>query len=372
MAQHVLQVLKEDGRLANKKATVNLKPDQLEHLYRTMVLVRALEERAMLAQRQGKIGFYIGCLGQEASHIGSGYALEQQDWIFPAYRQPGIPLLRGIPVQALVDNLFGNARDTSKGRQMPCHYSFRKANFVSISSPIGTHLIQAAGAAMAARIRGDKAVVLAYLGDGGTSSNDFHNAMNFAGVYKSPCVFFCENNGWAISVPVSRQTASESMAIKAVAYGFEGVRVDGNDILAVYQATRQAVDKARNGGGPTLIEAVTFRLGSHSSSDDATRYCPKEDIEAWKEKDPIPRFRRYLEGESLWDEEREKALWEQVKADVAAAFKDAEAVGPPSLASMFQDVYKDVPPHLQAQMDALLDEQRRLGASDNTSQAFPL
>jgi pyruvate dehydrogenase E1 component alpha subunit len=350
----LLTIIDKDGK-AQKGKDPNLPPEELKRLYRVMVETRLLDDRGLAMQRQGRIGFYLQSTGQEASHLGSAYALKQSDWLFPAYRQPGILLLRGIDIEKIVSEWIGNDGDTSKGRQMPVHYSFREINFVSISSPIGTQLTQAAGAGMAAKARGDDTVFMTYCGDGGTSSNDFHCGLNFAGVYKAPVVFVVENNGWAISVPQRCQTNSESMAIKAQAYGMPGVRVDGNDILAVYSVTKAAVDRARKGDGPTLIETVTYRMASHSSSDDAARYRDAKEYEEWKKKDPIARFQRYLEHKKLWTPAFEEEVQETGKAKIADAVKKAEARANPPASSLFDDVYMNLTPQLKAQRQELMD-----------------
>jgi TPP-dependent pyruvate/acetoin dehydrogenase alpha subunit len=254
---------------------------------------------------------------------------------------------------------------------MPVHYSFRQANFVSISSPIGTQLTQAAGAGMAARIRGDDTVFMTFCGDGGTSSNDFHTGLNFAAVYKAPVVFVCENNGWAISVPSEKQTCSESMAIKADAYGMPGIRVDGNDLLAVYRACKEAVDRARRGEGPTLIETVTYRMASHSSSDDAARYRDAKEYEAWKKKDPIARFQQYLKGRKLWNEAFEKECVEGAKAAIGAAVTAAEAMANPGPETLFDDVYMNVTPQLKEQRQELHDLMAKGGVGAEVGH-FPL
>jgi pyruvate dehydrogenase E1 component alpha subunit len=242
-----------------------------------MVRLRLLDQRMLTLQRQGRIGFYGTATGEEAAIIGSAFALKPQDWIFPALRQGAAALLRGYPLVEYISQCMGNAADKTKGRQMPSHYCYRPANFVSWSSCIGTQLPHAVGAAWAMKIRKDPYIAIAYMGDGATSEGDFHVAMNFAGVFKVPVVFFCQNNQWSISVNIKSQTASESIAIKSQAYGFDGVQVDGNDVLAVYEATRQAADHARSGKGPLLIEAITYRMGAHSSSDDPRLY--REDSE---------------------------------------------------------------------------------------------
>jgi pyruvate dehydrogenase E1 component alpha subunit len=366
----LLSILDDDG-VAQKGKDPNLPREELLRLYRLMVTTRLLDERGLALQRQGRIGFYLQSTGQEASHLGAAYALRSSDWLFPAYRQPGILLLRGIPLEQIVCEWFGNDGDTSKGRQMPVHYSFRAANFVSISSPIGTQLSHAAGAGMAARLRGDDTVIMTFCGDGGTSSNDFHCGLNFAGVYKSPVVFVCENNGWAISVPQRCQTASESMAIKAQAYGMPGVRVDGNDVLAVYRVCKEAVERARKGDGPTLVETVTYRMASHSSSDDAARYRDAKEYEAWKKKDPIARFQRYLQHKKLWTGALEQETTEAAKAALATAVQQAEAHAPPAVSSMFEDVFMNMTPQLKEQKQELLDLVARGGVGADVGH-FPL
>lgn len=351
--QPPLSILQKDGKTAKDKDP-NLPADQLKRLYETMVAARILDERGLALQRQGRIGFYLQALGQEASHVGSASTLQDSDWFFPAYRQPGIPILRGVPFDDIVNEWYGNDGDTSKGRQMPVHYSFRQANFVSVSSPIGTQISQAAGAGMAARIRGDDTVFMSYFGDGGTSSNDFHSGLNFAAVYKAPVVFVCENNQWAISVPATNQTKSESMAIKAQAYGMPGIRVDGNDVLAVHRVCKEAVERARKGEGPTLVETVTYRIASHSSSDDAARYRDADEFEAWKQRDPIQRFQRYLQRKKLWSEAYEAEIQERYKQAINDAIKRAEARPRPPLDSLFEDVYLNLTPQLRAQREELL------------------
>jgi pyruvate dehydrogenase E1 component alpha subunit len=370
MSNDLLTIIDQDGK-TQKGKDPGLPKDELQRLYRLMVATRLLDERGLAMQRQGRIGFYLQSTGQEASHLGAAYALADRDWLFPAYRQPGILLLRDISIDKIVSEWLGNSGDTSKGRQMPVHYSFREANFVSISSPIGTQLTHAAGAGMAARIRGDDTVFMTFCGDGGTSSNDFHTGLNFAGVTKAPVVFVCENNGWAISVPQCKQTASESMAIKAQAYGMPGVRVDGNDILAVYRVCKEAVDRARRGDGPTLVETVTYRMASHSSSDDAARYRDATEYEAWKKKDPIARFQLYLKQRKLWDETFEAEVVETAKAKLAEGVKLAEAranLGPESL---FDDVFMNLTPQLKAQRQELAELMSKGGVGADVGH-FPL
>lgn len=368
MTTKALMIIEKDGKAAKDKDP-NLSPEVLRKLYAAMVQTRIMDERALALQRQGRIGFYLVSTGQEASHIGSAYAMQESDWFFPAYRQPGVMLLRGADLDDIVNEWYGNDGDLSKGRQMPVHYSMRSLNFFSISSPIGTQISQAAGAAMAAKIRKEDTVFMTYFGDGGTSSNDFHCGLNFAAVYDSPVVFVCENNHWAISLPVQEQTASETIAAKAQAYGMPGVRVDGNDILAVYRVCKEAVERARKGEGPTLVETVTYRMGSHSSSDDADRYRDKKEWESWKKRDPILRFQRYLEQKGIWDEAFEKEIAEEAKQRINDAIKRAEERKPPAPPSLFDDVYMNLTPQLEEQRDELLGLE---GQAEEETGEFPL
>jgi len=330
--------------------------DQLLEVYRMMSLVRVLDERMMTLQRQGRIGFYGAASGQEAACIGSVYALRKTDWIFPALREGAAMLFRGFPLVPYLSQVFGNSGDVTKGRQMPSHQAARSVNQVSWSSCIGTQLPHAVGAAWAAKLQRQDTVVMAFLGDGATSSSDFHSAMNFAGVFKVPVVFVCQNNHWSISVPTHQQTASESIAVKARAYGFPGLKIDGNDVEEVYGTVREAVERARAGEGPTLIEAETYRMGAHSSSDDPTRYRDQAEVERWKLRDPVDRLRaRLLEGGS-WSMEREEALRAELLKQVNAAIEEAEKLPPPPLESLFDDVYAAEPWNIREQRE----EMRRL------------
>jgi pyruvate dehydrogenase E1 component alpha subunit/2-oxoisovalerate dehydrogenase E1 component alpha subunit len=329
-----------------------LAKEDLIRIYSEMLRLRILDQRMLTLQRQGRIGFYGTATGEEAAIIGSAYALQKDDWIFPALRQGGAALLRGYPLVEYISQCMGNAADKTKGRQMPSHYCYRPANFVSWSSCIGTQIPHAVGAAWAMKIKGDKNVAIGYMGDGATSQGDFHVAMNFAGVYKVPVVFFCQNNQWSISVNIKQQTASESIAIKAEAYGFKGVTVDGNDVLAVYSATKDAVDNARAGNGPGFVEAVTYRMGAHSSSDDPRLYRQDDEVEEWKRKDPINRLLKYLEQLGYWSSSEQEALEERLTQEILDAVAEAEKIGPPPLETLFEDVYSEMLPNLKEQMDS--------------------
>ena len=312
------QVLDPEGK-ASGKVPPELTKEDLKSLFAAMVRTRLFDQRGLNLQRQGRIGFFVPGAGQEASQIGVGFAIGAEDWIFPSYRMHSVALQKGIRPRTLLDQMWGNQRDLVRGRQMPNHFSFRQIHWVSISSPIGTQISQAAGAARAAQIQKDPCVAWAFFGDGGTSSNDFHAGLNFAGVWKAPVVFVCENNHWAISVPQTSQTASETFAQKAKAYGIAGVRADGNDVLAVYEAAREARERALAGEGPTLLETVTFRMGPHSSSDDPKRYQDPELLESWRRKDPIERYRAFLKAKRIWTK-----AWEE---EVVQAFQDEALEG---------------------------------------------
>jgi pyruvate dehydrogenase E1 component alpha subunit len=364
-------VLHEDNTV-DKTREPKLSKEQLLKMYRNMALTRAYDERGMMLQRQGRIGFYVPSFGQEAIQTGTAAALADKDWIFPSYREPGVFLYRGAPLTKMLCNLWGNSGDTGKGRQMPVHYSFADLKLFSVSSPIATQVIQAVGASMAGRLRKTGEIAITYFGDGATSENDFHTGMTFAGVYKAPTVFICTNNQYAISVPLAKQCGTGSMVQKAAGYGMPGVAVDGNDVLAVYAAAHEAAERARRGEGPSFIEAVTFRMGPHSSSDDPARYRDEKLYEAWKKRDPIDRFRQYLEGKNLWDDKKEKTLQEELKGLIADAIAEAEPMPPPSLESVFEDVYAEMTPQLRRQMEALVKEGELRGHFQNTSEAFPL
>jgi pyruvate dehydrogenase E1 component alpha subunit len=327
----------------------------LPKVYRAMVLARVVDERCLTLQRQGRIGFYVPLQGQEAAQVGSAWALDPEDWIFPAYRELAVALVRGVPVKLLLDQFIGNSGDVLKGRQMPNHYGYREFRFVTASSPVGTQISQAVGAAMAARWKGEEIVTVTYFGDGTTSSNDFHAGLNFAGVFKAPTIFFCQNNQWAISLPRERQTHSETLAVKATAYGFPGVVVDGTDVRAVFAAVRSARARALAGEGPTLIEAQVYRLGPHSTSDDPRRYRTDAELAQWKEKDPIARLKHELLAASAWTEEDDVALWETTRKEVVAAFEAAEATAAVDPLTMFDDVFAERPASLEVQRSAFAE-----------------
>jgi 2-oxoisovalerate dehydrogenase E1 component alpha subunit len=366
-----LSVIAPDGSVNGHDP--RLSDEQLLHCYRTMQKVRAFDDTCMKLQRSGRIGFSIPNKGIEATQVGAASALRGDDWIFPSYRDFGMAMYHGITPLEMMHNMFGNAQDGAKGRQMPVHFSFLSPiRFVSISSPIGTQIPQAVGAAYAMKLRGEDRLCLTSFGDGGTSSLGFHSGMNFAGVWKVPVIFLCQNNGWAISCPVEAQTASQGFAIKAKAYGMPGFVVDGNDLLAVRKAVGEAAERARSGGGPTLIEARTYRMGGHSTSDDPSRYVDKKELEAWERKDPVRRFEAFLEARGLWTKAAGERIYKEALEEVAQAARAAESTPRPALETIFSDVYADMPAHLRKQGQAMFELAKRKGDAAAGDGEFPL
>ena len=364
----LLRVLRDDGS-ADPATDPRLPAEECVRLHRRMLFLRQFDQKMLGLQRQGRIAFYGASLGQEASVVGSACCAEPDDWVFPALREGGAALLRGMPLKAYIGQLYGNSADECLGHQQPMHFSWRAGNHVSLSSPIGTQIPQAVGCAMAMRLRGTKQVVLGYMGDGATSEGDFHVAINFAGVFRAPVVLICQNNGWAISVPVSAQTASKTIAVKARAYGIPGVRVDGNDLLAVVSATREAVDRARSGGGATFLELVTYRRLGHSSSDDPSRYRDEAEVREWERRDPLARFRAHLESRHLWSQPQEDQAVAEIGEEIARAVREAEAAPPPPLDSLVEHAYAEIPPGLRAQWAAARPFFEEGGKAEG---AFPL
>ncbi len=359
-AEDVVRVMLEQGSV-NEEHDPRLSCDEMVNLYRHIVLTRLIDERLLSLQRQGRVAFHVGSLGEEATIIGSAAALRPSDWVFPCYREFGAALMRGLPLQRLIDNVFGNAKDVVKGRQMPHHYTARDIGWASISSPVGTQITQAVGFAWAAKMQSRDLVSLVYFGDGATSSIDFHSGMNFAGVYRVPLVLLCRNNGWAISVPTERQTASRTIAAKGDAYGVPGIRVDGNDVLAVFSVTRRAVARAAAGLGPTLIEAITYRMGGHTTSDDPNRYRGAADMEPWRQVDPIQRFKEFLTARGFWSEEQDQRWTRDVDSQFRSVVAVAESTPWPALETLFDDVYERLPWHLAEQRAELLAGPRAPG-----------
>jgi len=349
-------VLDDTGQLLAGAKEPAIPAEDLKRLYRGLLLVRIMDDRMLRLQRQGRLGFYMTSTGEEATHFGGAYPLTADDWVFPSYREPGAAFWRGYTLKEFICQLFGNSEDLVKGRQMPVHHACRRINYVSISSPVGTQIPQAVGAGWAAKISKKSDVALVYFGEGATSTGQFHVGMNFAGVYKAPTIFFCRNNGWAISTSRDRQTAAKTFAAKAIGYGMPGIRVDGNDLLAIINVMTTAVQRARDGEGPTMIEAVTYRRGGHSSSDDPSVYRDPNEPKKWEPRDPITRFKGYLEAKGLWTEAWDQQQREEINSDITEALRAAEAAPPPEASTLFDDVFVDLPWHLREQKQLLLDE----------------
>lgn len=353
LQEELRRVLDDEGKVLSGVSVPEIPDEDLLRLFDKMLLVRVVDDRMMRLQRQGRLGFYMKSIGEEASHF-AVYPLRDTDWVYPSYREQGSWFWRGYTIKQFINQLWGNSADPVKGRQMPVHHSARSLNLVSISSPVGTQIPQAVGTAMAMKISGTDDAVMTYFGEGTSSTGDFHVALNFAGVHKAPVVFVCRNNGWAISVPRSKQTAARSFAAKAVGYGMPGVRVDGNDILAVIQVTREALERARAGEGPTLIEAKTYRIEGHSSSDDPSVYRNPEEPHEWEKRDPLARFRNYLKGCGLYSEKLENEAREKHNDEITAAVEEANSLGPPPVESLFDDVYESMPWNLAEQKRYLM------------------
>jgi pyruvate dehydrogenase E1 component alpha subunit/2-oxoisovalerate dehydrogenase E1 component alpha subunit len=343
-----VRLLGPDGKLV-AGAEPSIAAARLLHVHDVMRLVRALDERMITLQRQGRAGFYGACTGEEAAVLGSAAALRDTDWIVPALRQNAAMLFRGFPLVAYVAQVLGNSGDVMKARQMPSHHAALSVRQVSWSSCIANQLLQAVGLARAVRYRKDPHVVAGFVGDGGTSEGEFHVAMNLAALWKLPLVLICQNNQWAISVPLERQTRVTRIADKATAYGLPGVRVDGNDVLAVHQVVHEAAERARSGGGPTFVELYTYRVGAHSTSDDPSRYRDESITAEWRKLDPVARLEAYLVRAGLRDAAGIEAVAKAAVARVDAAVREAEALPPVSVDTLVEDVYAEVPAPLRAQ-----------------------
>ncbi|MEM0350122.1 MAG: pyruvate dehydrogenase (acetyl-transferring) E1 component subunit alpha [Candidatus Caldarchaeum sp.] len=336
----MFQVLSPEGF-----AEEELEPGLLSSMYRDMVVARVLDRWLMRLQRMGKIGIHAPSEGQEAAGVGTAYALGENDWIFPLYRELPVFVARRVPIAEIVNRNLANSADPLKGRDFAV-YGDIGCRIVPAPIPVAVHIPAAVGFALSLKYKKLKEVVINYFGDGATSKGDFHEAFNFAGVFKAPIVFVCVNNQYAISVPVSRQTAVERLSVKALAYGFEGVSVDGNDVIACYLAARSAVEKARSGKGPTLIEAVTYRIGPHTTADDPSRYRTDEEVEMWRRKDPISRLRNHLIKRGLWSMDEDEKLWQTTEETIRKTIEECENIPPLPPESILKDVYASEPWHL--------------------------
>lgn len=335
-----ISVLNETGE-ADSSLMPQVSDDWIKKAYGLLVLSRTFDERALNLQREGRIGTYASVLGQEASQIGSALAFTPEDWIFPSFREMAVYITLGYPMRMLYQYWSGDERGVSSPAGL---------NVFPVCVPVGTQIPHATGAGWAAKYKGHKIAVGCYFGDGGSSKGDFHEGLNFAGVFGLPVVYICQNNHWAISVPRSRQTASKTIAQKAYSYGFEGVQVDGNDIFAVYKATSEAVSKAKSGGGPTLIECFTYRMSDHTTADDASRYRKPDEVEAWRPKDPLIRLSLYMRSKGLLDDAYEKSVRDTAISEVDKAVREAEAIAPPDPKDMFIYTYGSLTKRQETQM----------------------
>src|SRR5262244_1577660 len=350
-----LSVLDAEGNL-DASLDPRLPGDELKRLYRAMLLARRLDERMVRLQRQGRIGTFAPIKGQEAAQVGSVFTLRPTDWMVPSFRETAAMIWRGWPIEQLLRFFAGHLEG---GRPAPEQHD------LPITIPVATQIPHAVGLAYAAQYRGDDAVVMTYFGDGATSEGDFHEALNFAGVWHVPVVFVCQNNQWAISVPLKKQTNSRTIAQKALAYGFPGIQVDGNDVLAVYAASREAVARARAGDGPTLIECVTYRLSMHTTSDDPTKYRSAEEVAEWERKDPLTRFGAYIQKRGLL----EPGLDEQIEAEIAGSVKAFEAAAGADPLVMFDHAYAVPPAGLEAERAEMRDRLAEQPAAGGESAA---
>lgn len=338
-----LQILDEKGKI-DTKLMPQLSNEDIQKMYEAMLLGRIFDETMLKLQREGRIGTYAPAIGQEATQVGCAFPLQQSDWFFPMYRDVASFIMRGMPLENLVLYWSGDSR----GMKIP-----EGQNNFSPAIPVSTQIPHAVGAAMASKIMGHRTAVLVCTGDGGTSKADFHEAMNFAGVFRAPVVVICENNQYAISVPRENQTAAETIAQKAVAYGFEGVQVDGNDVFGVYKAAKDALEKARSGKGPTLIECVTYRIADHTTADDSSRYRTEQEVNEWKKKDPIERLRKYMESRLLWNKNYEKRIRFAAEERINEAIKKAEGMPKPQAKDIFSYMYQEMTESLRGQLEEL-------------------
>ncbi len=339
----MFQILDEKGNV-RPELEPELEEKDLVRFYQYMLISRIADEKAFALQREGRMGTYPQLKGHEAIQIGSAMALKEEDWMFPVYRDLGAMMIRGVPLYLIYLYWMG----FEVGSCFP-----EGVKVFPFTVPVGSQISIGMGHAWAAKLKGEKRVNLVSFGDGATSEGDFHDGLNFAGVFKAPAVFLCNNNQWAISVPLDRQTSSPTIAQKALAYGFKGIRVDGNDILAMHVATKEALGKARDGGGPTLIEAYTYRMSDHTTADDASRYRTEEEVKEWEAKDPIHRFKIYLQSKNIWNEELEAEIRKEGTEIVADAVKRSEEAAPPTPEEIFKFTYKEMTPQLEEQLEEL-------------------
>lgn len=352
----IQQVLDKNGKPAGCLPDPELSREEASMFYETMTLLRRIDERGWKLQRSGRIAFWIPMRGQEALQVGATHAMHPDDWIFRAHREMAPWLMRGASLELMFAQFFGAAQEPQKGRRLPCLIGNRSINLVQGPTQVGSFIPHACGVAWAAKLKGSDVKVLGLFGDGATSRSEFHSAMNFAGIQRPPVVFLCVNNSWAVSTPLDSQTAQDNFASKGNAYGVRNIRVDGNDPLAVYSAVRDArasVDQE----GPILIEAITYRLGYHTSSDNPDLYRREQELELWAEWDPLKRFRRYLEHRDWWSDKEDEALQQRNEDRIQQAIDAASAMEIPGPGSQFEDIFEQSNWMLDQQRERLLAEE---------------
>ncbi|CAN0311937.1 unnamed protein product [Pylaiella littoralis] len=356
----VYRVLDEDGSVRDDAVEPEMSKDVALKIYGNMIRLEAMDNIFYNAQRQGRISFYLQSAGEEALQMGGAAALELEDMAFTQYREPGILMWRDFGMQAFADQCLSNISDLGKGRQMPVHYGSKDLHYQTVSSPLGTQIPQAVGAGYALKLSGKANIAVCYFGDGAASEGDFHAALAMAATRDVPVLFVCRNNGYAISTSVTDQYRGDGIVSRAPGFGIRGIRVDGNDALAVYAATAEARKLCLSQNKPVLMEAMTYRLGHHSTSDDWSRYRSSNEVKKWKtDHHPIRRFYAYLEGKGWWGGTKDRELRDKERLSVLNALETAEAKAKPAMNSMFEDVYKTLPPHLREQKDQLHSHLKR-------------
>ena len=348
-----LQVLNQDGSIVDGASEPALSRDQARKIYSDMLYIRLLDERMVSAQRQGRLSFYITCTGEEAAVAGTIAAFGAQDMVMAQYREQLVLRYRGFSTAQFMNQLFGNVKDLGKGRQMPVHYGCRELNIMTISSTLATQIPQAAGYAYGQKLKGLDACTVCYFGEGAASEGDFHAGLNMAAVLHCPVVFVVRNNGYAISTPTSEQFVTDGIAPRGLGYGIKTIRVDGNDILAVYSAATEARRIAVEEQRPVLIETMSYRLGAHSTSDDPHGYRSREEEDKWRQLDPIERMQNWLIERRWWDDQTDEALQQSYRAEILIELKLAEKRDKPALSSLITDVYQTPPTLLLEQFQNL-------------------
>ena len=349
----MLQILSAEGQLIDKAIEPELDKDEALKIFNTMHYIRVLDERMVGAQRQGRISFYLASTGEEAASVASAAALSDDDMIMSQYREQGALAYRGYTTDQFMNQMFSNKDDPNKGRQMPIHYGDKPLNFMTISSPLGTQIPQASGYAYGQKMSGKDVVTICYFGEGAASEGDFHAGLNMAAVLNCPVIFFCRNNGYAISTPAEEQFAGDGIASRGLGYGIKTIRVDGNDVLAIYAATKEARRIAIEEKCPVLIEAMTYRLAAHSTSDDPTGYRSREEEDKWRAKDPIARLEKWLESKGWFDAAENQMRVDKARQDVLAAMKSCEKTDVCAIEDIVEDVYDTAPWHLKEQLTEL-------------------